>query len=346
MCVHMTSDHDPDWGLLERFLAGECSEVEIEAVRRWAASDPQNEKLLAELEATWSEAGQTERRFDSGAAWKHIAPGIRRGPALRVVRSSGAVERSSTMRPPYLRWALAAAVVLAASAVVLVRSINDRPDRAREVATERTFTSPRGHRTDITLADGTHVLLGPGSVLHVPAGYGEGRRDVSLDGEAYFDVRHDLARPFAAVAGGAVVRDVGTAFTLRSYADDDRAQVVVASGEVAFGDSRVALHPGDLAQRTPAGDIAVLRGVNVTRYLSWTRGELSFDDVPLRSVAADLGRWYDVDIQITDSTLAARHVTIVFPDPDLARVLRSLTVALHAGYTREGQIILLSPRKS
>ncbi len=160
------------------------------------------------------------------------------------------------------------------------------------------------------------------------------------------NVRHDPARPFAAVAGGAVVRDVGTAFTLRSYADDDRTQVVVASGEVAFGDSRVALHPGDLAQRTPAGDIAVLRGVNVTRYLSWTRGELSFDDVPLRSVAADLGRWYDVDIQITDSTLAARHVTIVFPDPDLTRVLRSLTVALHAGYTREGQIILLSPRKS
>jgi transmembrane sensor len=230
--------------------------------------------------------------------------------------------------------------------LVLARWVNYRPSGAHTIATERTFTSPRGHRADIKLADGTHVILGPGSVLHVPQGYGERGREVTLDGEAYFDVLHDAERPFAAAAGGAVVRDIGTAFTLRSYPEDDRAQVVVASGEVAFGDSRVALHPGDLAQRTPAGDIAVLRGVNVSRYLSWTRGELSFDDVPLRSVAADLGRWYDVDIQITDSTLAARHVTIVFPDPDLLRVLRSLTVALHAGYTREGPIILLSPRKS
>jgi transmembrane sensor len=342
----MTDDCDPDWGLLERLLAGECTEVEIEAVRRWAASDAQNEKLLAELQATWSEAGQTERRFDSVAAWKHIAPGIRRGPTLRVVGPSSAVDRSSTLRRPYLRWGLAAAVVLAAGGLVLVRTVNYRPDAAREIAKERTFTSPRGHRSDIKLADGTHVILGPGSVLHVPPGYGVGRREVSLNGEAYFDVRHDAGRPFAAFAGGAVVRDVGTAFTLRSYAEDDRAQVVVASGEVAFGDTRVALHPGDLAQRTPAGDIAVLRGVNVARYLSWTRGELSFDDVPLRSVAADVGRWYDVDIQVTDSTLAARHVTIVFPDPDLTRVLRSLTVALHARYTRDGQVILLSPRKS
>jgi len=341
----MTSDRDPDWDLVERFLAGECDEVEIDALRRWVASDPQNEKLLAELEAAWSEAGQTERRFDSSAAWKHIAPGIRRGPALRVVKSSGAVDRSSTWRPLYRRWGLAAAVVLAASAAVLARSIIDRPG-ARAVAQERTFTSPRGHRTDIALADGTHVILGPGSVLHVPPGYGEAFRTVSLIGEAYFDVRHDPTRPFVAIAGGAVVRDIGTAFTLRAYPEDDRAQVVVASGEVAFGDSRVALHSGDLAQRTPAGDIAVLRGVNVTRYLSWTRGELSFDDVPLRSLAADLGRWYDVDIQITDSTLAARHVTIVFPEPDLPRVLRSLTVALHARYSREGQIITLSPRKS
>ena len=91
--------------------------------------------------------------------------------------------------------------------------------------------TPVGVRDSVRLLDGTIVVLAPASRLTLAADYGEGERNVSLDGAALFAVVHDSAHPFAVHAGNAVVRDVGTAFTVR--ADDDAGVVRIGVTEGA-----------------------------------------------------------------------------------------------------------------
>ena len=74
------------------------------------------------------------------------------------------------------------------------------------------------------LADGSRVVLGPDSRLTVPADFGSGARAVELEGDGYFDVRHDAAKPFAVRVGQALVEDVGTTFRVES--DDGNATSV------------------------------------------------------------------------------------------------------------------------
>lgn len=147
----------------------------------------------------------------------------------------------------------AAAVVLLA-AVGLLRRPHDRPaDRATAVAAapaaEHRYATRVGTRDSLRLPDGTRVVLGPATRLTVPAGYGRAERTVTLDGEAYFAVARDAARPFTVRAGPAVVRDLGTAFVVRG-STAGRVVVAVTEGLVrleAPGEGQ----PGDAGP--PAG---------------------------------------------------------------------------------------------
>src|SRR5439155_1527064 len=119
----------------------------------------------------------------------------------------------------------------------------------------REFTTARGHRAAIRFADGTRILLGVDSRLRVPAAYGATAREAYLDGAAYFDVAHDPARPFAVHAGKGVIRDIGTRFGVRAYADEQDVEVVVADGKVSLG--AAAAHES-AAQLVSGGELSRL----------------------------------------------------------------------------------------
>src|SRR5205823_9940716 len=83
--------------------------------------------------------------------------------------------------------------------------------------------------------DGTQVTLAPQSRLRYPADYGAARRELYLDGEAYFQVTPDSQRPLRVHTAASVTEDLGTAFAIRAYADQVATEVVVAQGRVALG---------------------------------------------------------------------------------------------------------------
>jgi ferric-dicitrate binding protein FerR (iron transport regulator) len=208
----------------------------------------------------------------------------------------------------------------------------------------REYATERGQLMRVRLPDGTSVTLGAASRLHY---VGEGAtREVALEGEAVFNVVHDARHPFVVRAGGAVARDIGTTFGVRAYPGDSGARVVVAEGSVslrAAGRAATAarvLEPGELGRVERGGTPEVTR-VNAARYLSWADGRLEFDDVPLREVAAQLSRWYDVDVLLADSALGARRFTGSFQGESVDQVLAALAPPLHARYERRGRTVVL-----
>ena len=187
----------------------------------------------------------------------------------------------------------------------------------------------------VRLADGTDIMLGPASRIAARG------REVELQGEAFFRVVHDAARPFTVRAGNAVIRDVGTEFSVHDDGDN-HVRVVVSQGAVQLSDVRssVLLSRGDVGVLED-GALAAERGVATAEDLAWTTGKLVFRDAPIAEVTADLKRWYGVELRVTDSALLRRHFTGSFTTEPASRVLDVLALALGARADRRGDTVYI-----
>jgi transmembrane sensor len=248
----------------------------------------------------------------------------------------------------------AAGLLLALGGAGLWRATRDTVPQGARVAEAplREFATKPGQRATISLVDGTTVTLGVASTLRVRPydRAAPGPRDVYLEGEAVFDVAHDERRPFFVHSKGAVTEDLGTRFGVRAYSGDTLVRVVVAEGRVALrtaaapAGSGALLGPGDLGRLDDAGRAVVERGVDAATYLAWTDGRLVFREAPLGEVATQLGRWFDVTIDVP-AGVAKRRVTLDMPARALTDVLDAVTVplGLRYAYDRPGRTVRVAP---
>ena len=337
-----------DIELLRRYVLGECDAAEREAVARWAAVDPARREVIEAIRQLAAEPGAWTQGFEWRAALARRAARERFLELReRIVQVRHRPAHAIGWKRHATAWALAAAVVLALGIDMAWRPLA-RVWRAPEaVAATREVVAPRGQRAEITLTDGTRVELAAGSRLTYPAAFAAGARVVTLDGEAYFDVRHDASHPFEVHTRNGVVRDVGTAFLVRDYDGDAHLEVVVSAGRVAVRnralatDSGVVMDAGHMLQMDSVGR-ADVTAVDAQRYLEWMHGTLAFDETPLRDVAAQLSRWYDADIVVADTALAHRRFTGTFHDEPLDSVLRALAGPMHVRFERRGRVITFS----
>ena len=312
--------------LLERYLAGEASAREAEIVRAWLAEDAAHAQLLADLRLIKHVANDTPPPTNVDAAWMQVVKtlGLRRKP--RVLRR-------------LLMVALAAAAVLIA--VIGGGRVLRRAPQWKEYA-----TAP-AQRMVIRLQDGTQVTIAPKSRVRYTADFGRAHRDLYLDGEAYFQVAPDSQRPLRVHTSGSVTEDLGTAFVVTAYADQRTTEVVVTEGRVSLSRAEttsraVVLGLRDLGRLDASGPATVRRGVDVDRYLAWTKGVLAFDGTPLSEVMPALERWYNVEIRLSDSALAARRLTATFQNEPIDLVLKRIALTLGLLVERgDGSVFLL-----
>lgn len=324
--------------LLDRYLAGEASAAEAEAVRRWLADDPEHGLLLEDLRIIKRVATERAPESSADAAWATAVTTLEVAPQPRVSRR-------------VLVGALAAAALVIA--LIGVGGVLRRAPQWSE------YTTAAAHRAVIRLRDGTQVTLAPKSRLRYAPDHGKTHRDVYLDGEAYFQVTRDTQHPFRVHTPGSVTEDLGTAFVVRSFADRGATEVVVAEGRVALWRTALAAVSGarnagpdaspalvlgarDLGRLDGSGVATLQHGVDVGRYLAWTKGMLAFDGTPLGDVMLTLERWYNVEIRLADSTLAARRLTATFTNEPIDLVLKRIALTLGLRVERaDGSVFLL-----
>ena len=342
-----------DAELIGRYLSRETSEDETTLVRRWLMAHPEAAERLRVFLARLDDEAARPSAPSVDADWSALQARIRahEGEEDRsaVVHAESAVATAPVRTTPWWRRGrtLAAAGVLIAAGLAY-GTLVDRVPTARPSTTDRnTYVTGSGERSDLLLADGTRVRLAPGSQVRVAADFGTARRDVYLEGEGYFEVVHDETRPFTVYAGNTSVRDIGTAFSVRSYAADSAVQVVVREGEVAVaGVGR--LRAGDMGRVSSTGEATVRRAVDLDSKLSWTSGRLVYADAPLGTVLDDLGRWYGVNVELGDTADAHLPFTgtlaNVAPNEAVAQVAATMGLLVQV----DGQRVILQadPRKS
>jgi transmembrane sensor len=334
------------WTLLARYLAGDGDVSDETAVAQWIAADPAHARLLDELRVVWALSG-------SGQHWPDVEGILRRSkggrPDLRL--AGDAPPTVAARRPPRVtpagtripvvrrRW-LSAVTALAAAALV-VWSWRSIPLLSRgRVLPQRELATDARQQLTVHFDDGTRVQLAPGSRLRYadPTATGQTPRDVTLDGEAVFDVVHDAAHPFTVRAGALITRDVGTRFVVRAYPTDGRREVTVADGSVTVSlrdasgrpSTPLLLHRAEGARADSAGQLARNVGVDTATALAWTAGRLVFASTPMRDVVPELARWYGIDVRLGDSALAERRLSASFTREPVASVLLSVAAAVDA----------------
>ena len=169
-----------------------------------------------------------------------------------------------------------------------------------EIPVMNTITVPRGKEFSLRLSDGTQVWLNSESSLVFPVRFGNGPREVTITGEAYFDVAHDETHRFVVHADTVSVSVYGTAFNISAYTDEKTIETTLVRGsvEVASGHRHVMLEPGQQARIGRTGAIFDVQQVPAEDYAAWTRGLFTFDQETLASICRKLSRWYNVEIVV------------------------------------------------
>lgn len=359
----MTDDREPQdldarWEGLARFLAGESSTDEERRIRDELAADPDRARLLTALDGALVRPDEVplsprevEAALTAVMARRALPVDPDRPASPDVVPLHP--RPSAQLRQMRSRWRSAglraAAAVLLVAGVSLVwratRPSNGAAPAARSAVVARAYRTSAGQIDTVKLADGSTVVLGPGSRLALGDAFGARAREVELAGQGYFEVVHDDARPFVVRTSSATLRDIGTAFSVHSDSVGGT-RVAVTSGAVdvvatrAVAAEPTVLHAGDRAEVTENG-MRVERGVVTETELAWTRGVLAFDDAPLGIVARELRRWYGVELIVTDSTIASRRLTATFDRTAADDVGRVLAAVLGGSVTRTGDTLRL-----
>lgn len=168
-----------------------------------------------------------------------------------------------------------------------------------KTAQTHVLTVPRGESFKVVLCDGTEVWLNANSNFVYPTAFVGKERVVTLEGEAYFKVAKDPEHPFIVKTPTVQTRVLGTEFNIRSYSPEDT-HVVLINGKVEVsntqGGSYTRLYPGEDAHLQADGNF-MLTEVDLDSYVYWKDGYFYFDDVTLKDIMQNLGRWYNVNIE-------------------------------------------------
>ena len=171
-----------------------------------------------------------------------------------------------------------------------------------------------------------------------------------LDGEAFFEVATDTARPFIVHTASGTARALGTKFDVHAYGDSPSMSVVVAEGAVAVkgvaeSPDSLILRRADLGRLWTDGRLDHSTNVDISAYLAWTRDELVFDRTPVPEVVRQLARWYGIDVRLGDSVLVGHAVTAWIGSQSFIDAIHTIAATLGARVEDRGSSYLLWSRQ-
>lgn len=356
-------DQQISWEQLAKYFAGELNREKHSEIASWIKADPQREAQVNKLHDIWQKSGELPYQLDEDAAWKRLSQNMdgldnasysidqqhnRAASKAPVVHEQG--KRSPDLTARRVIMTAAAAILLAVGLFAYYGSqvSSEEPDIGI-----RELVAREGERATYVLNDSTRIMLHAGSRLEVPLNFNIDKREIHLEGEAYFEVTHDPAKPFIVRSRDAYTRVLGTKFLVQAWSGkDDHVEVVVSEGKVALGNNS----SGDtgttseaIVTRNQKGVLSGSEGVAVTDnvdlewYLGWTEDRMYFDNRPLSEILPRLERWYDVDIKTADREIASKTLTAeIDVSQSMGEVMRNIALSLDLKIEKEDRVVRFS----
>jgi ferric-dicitrate binding protein FerR (iron transport regulator) len=348
---------------------GSCaSEEELSELARLLSANPEYGYLAEVVASLKGNAEHVEKDVpeaelaDSG--WAHLAERMNEGVGSRVTRMDAELRVKAGMDAELrvkagmgdgsrvsgmvrrMRWGWAAAVLF----LLLAGTGYYRWGRQPVAGVPKSIQVGYGGKSMLVLADGTKVWLNAGSRLVYPASFPGERREVELEGEAFFDVAQQAHQPFFVHTGKITVRVLGTRFDVKAYKEDAQVSATLISGKI-----QVILNedPEKKILLSPHEKLTVVNGTtnkkivgndtmeNELRYqvqflpqaeTDWINDRMIFNNESFDEVARQMERRYAVRIEFGNEVLKREHVSGVFEKESLQQALEILKMTTKFNY--------------
>ena len=353
--------------LLDKFTRDDITREELDFLYHSINHNLHTDDLKAWFYRNWDEASNKNNHIRSGELFRKITSKINT-PSPFDISDIKLPHKRITMR--ILRYA--AILIIGFMLSWFLRNLYSNHESQHELALNE-ISIPLGSKSKITLSDGTQVWLNSGSTMKYPGRFKESKRDIFLEGEAYFDVIHDETRPFYVNTSEIHIKVLGTQFNVKSYPDENTVETTLVSGSIEIESrqegqkqkKQLRLSPNQKAtflkstsqltlqdipnpekqKSEPIGTIEIDNQINTEIITSWKDNKLVFNRERFENIATRLERWYNVQIILEDNIVKNFRYTGTFENETLEQALNALSIASPFEYKIDKNTIIINSKK-
>lgn len=365
--------------LFSKKLAGEAGEEEIRELEEHLRANP-DEQYFQEIFSNWWGSRKNESPDTNISQDEHFQYIIQKSAeetgGLNIAETAPVIKFRKNKR--WIGIAVAAALVGIVAFGVWKISYTNKTETAdlKQIQENEIFTR-RGTKSKLLLPDGTQVWLNSESKLIYNGAFNDTLREVTLEGEAYFDVVKDAKRPFIVHTSGINIRVLGTAFNVKSYPLEPTIEATLVRGLIEVEknnepqSSKILLRPNEkLIFNKPLSKIAATEEVkeqgivtaaphkakaqlisintlpknivDSTRIeTSWVYGKLRFEGDTFRDLALKMERWFNVKINFNNNKVAGYRFGGVFENENIEEALHALQLTAPFKYSITGNEVVI-----
>ena len=300
--------------LLEKFLRGEATPKEIELLDERMNDHPDGD-FDSISRSIWEDGTIMSHNLpDEGQKEKMKNNLLNRINAEEDFMRSVRVNRK---REFLHAFSLAASILVVAMSVVFL-ILGDRQIHEYEVVAER------GQKSSVTLPDGSHVWLNSASRITYTSDFNKKNRNITLEGEAYFDVAKNKKIPFVVNASEMSITAVGTEFNVRNYSDEDEVCTTLVEGKViasTLGCDISLTYGQEAVLNRNSGEMSFAVVSDLNHMVPWRSNEMLLDGESLDNLSRILSRMYNVDVYFENDSIKTYTYTGLIRNNSLQNVL-------------------------
>ncbi|WP_294471054.1 FecR family protein [uncultured Bacteroides sp.] len=309
-----TPDKNKIEELLPRYCEGLATDEERRQVETWMDESEENRRIAKQIHTLYLSADtiQVMKKVDTEKALLKVKS-----------RMSG----NKNKRAMWWQWAQRAAAVLFIPLLVTLFIQNFGADEHELAQMMEVKTNP-GMMTSLTLPDGTVVFLNSESTLSYPSQFDGETRNVTLQGEAYFEVAKNPEKKFiVSTSHQSQIEVLGTHFNVEAYEKEERISATLVEGKIGFifkqGDvsKKVLMEPGQKLVYDSKDSKVQLYATTGESETAWKEGKIIFKNTPLEEGLRMLEKRYNVEFVINNNRLKEDSFTGTFTNQRLERIL-------------------------
>ncbi len=365
------------WSLMAKKLSEEASEMELAELEQLLRQQPEENYSLEIMQDLWKSQAKIDRQY-SEKEYKALIYRLRQmgiddgcfDEQDHYINNNE--EQGLQPQPKKKKYFLLAGALLIILLSVGIFFYNRQPQKEEQpvgTMAKNEVSTKYGSKTSLVLPDGSRVWLNSGSKLTYDKNYAGALREVSLVGEAYFDVVKDPHKPFILHTSKMDIKVLGTAFNVKCYPDDKHTEASLLRGsiEVTMKDrtDKIILKPNEkliITDNEPSEKRAAEQGrkeetqepmiavSHLTREpvnndileTSWLDNKLVFNSETFEEIVIKMERWYGVEISLNNDKIKQKRFTGTFENETIDQALSAMQLTMPFTYVIKKDHIIIS----
>ena len=328
-----------DAELLRQFFRNNLGREDRNRVLQWLEEDRNRDEAMKIMQERWEDLDglpDKQDEIDYARSWTELVKEIKR----RRYPENEKINKNRVIR---MVSGIAASFIVLITAGFLTWYFVQKSEKDAGVAKMTEKTTEGRQRLTFKLSDGTKVILNTRSSLQFPESFSGEKREVILKGEAYFDVAHDIDKPFIVKTGMIYTTALGTSFNINYGSATSDVRVSLTSGKVSvsYNVARMVAEPEEHMEILLPGEEVVCRTeqrkmikgpFNIKAVTGWKEGILFFDEMNVVEIKSTMEKWYDVNITLENAPPLDWKYTGEFHNESLRNVLEGLSFSKKLSY--------------